>query len=157
MQRAHPLRLSVVGVVVARAEHVGAHQNAPLHLGTEALPARRLVERAHVAVGGRHARAVAHAVVAGQVGGRLGRGDDVVGRDGVARCAAATPRTSSAPSSRTAPRCASIAAATPACEIGREVLPRQADAHAPEIGARGAGTGIGGAIDASSRPADRAR
>jgi len=60
-------------------EHVGADQDAALHLGAEALgPALGV----HVvqAVVLRGAIAVAHAVEAGQVGAGLGRGDDVVGR-----------------------------------------------------------------------------
>ena len=40
-QRAHLLRLEVVGVVVAGGEHVGADQDAPAHLLAEARRARR--------------------------------------------------------------------------------------------------------------------
>ena len=59
-QRAHLLRLAVVGVVVAGREHVGAEQDAALHLGAEALRARAQVHlgeaRARRARGGRSAR-----------------------------------------------------------------------------------------------------
>ena len=39
-ERAHLLRLDVVGVVVAGREHVGADQDAPAHLRAEARRAR---------------------------------------------------------------------------------------------------------------------
>ena len=68
-QRAHLLRLLVVRVVVAGAQHVGAEQDAAPDLGAEPLAAGRLVERADVAVGPDLARAVAHAVEAREVRG----------------------------------------------------------------------------------------
>ena len=80
---AHPLRLAVVGVVVARGERVGAEHDAALHLGPEALRARALVHLAQVLVAV-DAQAVAHAVEAGEVRRRLGRGDHVVGGEAVA-------------------------------------------------------------------------
>ena len=67
----------IIGVVIAGGEHIGADQHAPLHLAPEAGRARLLVHRDDVV--GLDAQAVAHAVVAGEVGGRLGRRDDVVG------------------------------------------------------------------------------
>ena len=88
-ERAHLLRLEVVGVVVAGRQRVGAEHDAPLHLGAEARVARRRVHvRDVVAV---DAEAVAHAVVAREVRRRLGRRDQVVRRDGVRRRAAARP------------------------------------------------------------------
>ncbi len=75
------LRLEVVGIVVAVAEHVGAQQDAALHLGPEGLAARALIHFQQIGVFG-GAVAVAHTVVAAQVGAGLGRGDDVVGRNG---------------------------------------------------------------------------
>ena len=77
-QRADALRLTVVGVVVARRERVGAEHDPPLRLVAEAgvtrpldhLAVRRCVD----------ARAVADAVVAGEVGRGLGRRDQVVAR-----------------------------------------------------------------------------
>jgi hypothetical protein len=75
---------AVVGVVVAGGEHVGAQDDAALDLVAEALGAALLVHVQQV-LGVRRAVAVAHAVEAGQVGGGLGRGDEVVGGDGVLR------------------------------------------------------------------------
>jgi hypothetical protein len=77
-QRAHLLRLEIVGVVVAGAERVGAQHDAPLDLRAKAFAARarkfsNMVWRAG-------AVAKAHAVVARQVGAGLGRGDQVVDR-----------------------------------------------------------------------------
>ena len=72
------MRLQVVGVVVAVAQHIGADHDAALHFGAEALRARLLVHVLQVLVLG-GAVAVAHAVVARQVRRRFGRGDHVVG------------------------------------------------------------------------------
>ena len=47
-ERAHLLRLQIVRVVVAGAEHVGAEHDAALHLGAEALRARPPVHRAQI-------------------------------------------------------------------------------------------------------------
>ena len=49
-QRPHLLRLHVVRVVVARAQHVRAEHDAPLDLGAEALLARPRVHRAQLAL-----------------------------------------------------------------------------------------------------------
>ena len=80
-ERPHLLRLQVVGVVVAGREGVRAEHDPPLHLGPEAAAARGEVVREHVAVA--HGVPVADAVVAGEVGAGLGRGDDVVRREAV--------------------------------------------------------------------------
>ena len=77
-QRPDALRLPVVGVVIACRERVGAEHDPPLGLVAEArvacpldhLAVRRCVD----------ARAVADAVVAGEVGRGLGRRDQVVAR-----------------------------------------------------------------------------
>ena len=74
--RPHLLRLAVVGLVVARRERVGAEHDPALRLVAEAGVARAHVHLAHVAVA--DAEAVADAVVAREVRGRLGRGDQVV-------------------------------------------------------------------------------
>ncbi len=42
-ERAHLLRLQVIGVVIARRQHIGADQDAALHLRAEALGARLLI------------------------------------------------------------------------------------------------------------------
>ncbi len=69
--------LLVVGVVVARREGVGPDHDPPLHLGAEARGAGLLVHLQQIAaLSG--AEAVLDAVVAGEVGARLRRGDDVV-------------------------------------------------------------------------------
>ena len=79
-ERAGPLRLGVVGVVVAGGEGVGADHDAALDLGAEALAAGAHVHLVEVfAVGG--AVTVAHPVEAGQVGAGLRRRDEVVGGD----------------------------------------------------------------------------
>ncbi len=75
------LRLQVVRVVIAVRQHVGAHEDAPLHLGAEALGARLLVHVHQVRVLLR-AMAVADAVEPRQVGRRLRRRDHVVDGDG---------------------------------------------------------------------------
>ena len=79
-QRAHLLRLPVVGVVVARRQRVGADHDAPLHLGAEAgLAGERhdVLERVRAVVA--DPQAVAHGVEAGEVGRALARRDQVVG------------------------------------------------------------------------------
>ena len=81
-QRAHLLGAAVVGVVVAGRERVGADHDAPLDLGAEALAARALVHVEQVDRVGA-AVAVADAVEAREVRARLGRRDDVVGRQRV--------------------------------------------------------------------------
>ena len=75
-------RADVVGVVESGRQDIGADGQAALDLLAEALGAAGLVE---VGQAGRPLGAVAeaHAVVAGQVGRGLGRGDDVIGRQGV--------------------------------------------------------------------------
>ena len=52
-ERAHALRLAVVGVVVARRERVGADQAAALDLAAEAPPARGVVHLEDVVAGTR--------------------------------------------------------------------------------------------------------
>src|SRR5690606_35984242 len=80
-QGAHLERLAVEGVVVAGGQGVGAQHDAALDLVTEARGAGGLH---HLARGGRlDPDAVADAVVASQVRARLGRGDQVVGRQPV--------------------------------------------------------------------------
>ena len=81
-QRAHFLRLQVVGLVVTGAEHVGAEHDAPLDFRPEARAARGVVHRLQT-VGPGRAKGVAHTVVARQVGAGFGGGDDVVAGDGV--------------------------------------------------------------------------
>ena len=79
-ERAGPLGLSVVGVVVAGRERVGADHDAALDLGTEALAAGAHVHLVEVlALGG--AVPVADPVEAGQVGAGLRGRDEVVGGD----------------------------------------------------------------------------
>ena len=82
-QRAHPLGLAVVGVVVAGRQGVGAEHDPALDLGAEAGGAGRAVHGGDVVAV--DPQAVAHAVVAGQVARRLGRGDEVVRRQAVDR------------------------------------------------------------------------
>ena len=85
-QRAHLLRLAVVGVVVAAGQRVGAEDDAALDLVAEA----GVAGRAHDVLGrrrrhalGQHAQAVAHRVELREVRRRLGREDQVVGRQRV--------------------------------------------------------------------------
>ncbi len=94
-QRAHFLRLPVVGVVIAGGKGIGAQHDAPLDLRPEASAARApedIPERL-----GLGARAVADAVVARQVGGGLRRGDQVVHRQGVVGVRQADLRAASRP------------------------------------------------------------
>ena len=81
-ERPDLLRLEVVGVVVAGRQGVGPEHDPALDLGTEALAARGEVAGQDVAVRP-EARPEADPVVAGQVGRRLGRRDDVVRREPV--------------------------------------------------------------------------
>ena len=77
-QGPHPKRLAVEGVVVARRQRVGSEHDPALHLGAET---GRAGADVHLrGVGRVHPQPVAHAVVAGQIAGRLGRRDQVVGR-----------------------------------------------------------------------------
>src|SRR5690606_39469446 len=79
------LRLSVVRVVVPRAEHVRAEQDAALHFSAEAVVARRAVHRDEVAALWLEPQAEAHAVEAREVTRRFGGRDDVVGGNSVTR------------------------------------------------------------------------
>ena len=73
---ANPLRLTVVGVVVAGRERVGAEHDPALRLVAEAGVARLLVHLANV--GSVDPQPVADAVVPGQVRGSLGGSHEVV-------------------------------------------------------------------------------
>src|SRR5262249_55062349 len=75
-QRADPLGVHVVSVLVAGREHVGPDHHAPAHLRAEAGGTGALVQLDDLVT--RHAQAVAHAVVAGEVRGRLGRVHNVI-------------------------------------------------------------------------------
>ena len=70
-------------------------------------PAARVARVHRVGVGGLDAQAVAHAVVAGEVAARLGRGDQVVGGEAVARTPAPATSTIVAPAARSASNAAS--------------------------------------------------
>ena len=85
--RPHLLRLAVERLVVAGRERVGAEHDPALRLVAEAVVARALVDLGQVPVAG--AEAVADAVVAGEVGRGLRRGDQVVAGQPVARPSAA--------------------------------------------------------------------
>ena len=77
IKRPDLLGLQVVRVVVAGRQGIRAEHEPALHLGAEQAPARGEVVVEHVAVA--EARAVADAVVTGEVRRGLGRGHDVVG------------------------------------------------------------------------------
>ena len=77
-QRAYLQGFLVIRIKVARAQGVGAQQNAALHLRTEALAAALHIQLFQIGVFRRTA-AVAHAVEAGQIGGGLGGGDHIIG------------------------------------------------------------------------------
>ena len=81
-QRAHPLRLGVVRVVVTGRQRIRPEHDAPLDLGAEPGRAGGGVHGGHVVAV--HSQPVAHAVVAGQVRRRLGGRNEVVGREAVA-------------------------------------------------------------------------
>src|ERR1044072_8261561 len=74
--RPNLLRLAVERLVVTGREGVRAEHDPPLRLVPEAFASRALVHGANVPV--LHPEAIAHAVVAREVGGRLGGGDQVV-------------------------------------------------------------------------------
>ena len=82
-ERPDLLGLEVERVVVARRERVRAEHDPALHLGPEALAARREVVGDEVAALEPDRVAVAHAVVAREVRRRLRRHDDVVRREAV--------------------------------------------------------------------------
>ena len=82
-QRPHLLRAQVVGVVIAGRQHVGADHDAPPNLGAESRRAGALIQIAQIfAV---LTQAEAHAVIACEVGRRLGGRDDVIGGQAVFR------------------------------------------------------------------------
>ena len=74
------LGLQVIGVVIAGRQHIGADHDAARDLGPEALRAGRLVHPGQAAAVRRDAQAIAHPVIAGEIGGGLGRGDNIVSR-----------------------------------------------------------------------------
>ena len=87
-QAAHLLGLLVISIHIARREGVGADQDAALHLIAKTLgPAAGGHLRQTAA--GLGAIAILNAVVAGQVGAGLRRGDHVVGGDAVVEAGAA--------------------------------------------------------------------
>ncbi len=163
--------LQVVGVVVAGAQHVGAEHDAPLHLGAEARAracARYMSPSVLAAVAAREA--VAHAVVARQVRARLGRGDQVVDRDGVRRRAAGRRRRPRAPraasaSSAALERAAHVSSSTPVARTSSRghadpqpvdvAGQRGRDSRAPARRAQVASRGSRPAITASSSAASR--
>ena len=81
-QAAHLARLVVVGVVVTSREHIGADQNASLHLVAKTGAAGFLVHGIEAALA-LHAQAIAHTVIAREVRRSLGRRDNIVGRQRV--------------------------------------------------------------------------
>src|SRR3546814_20380033 len=64
-QRAHLLRLGVIGVVITGRQHIRADHDATLHLAAEPRAAGILVHLAQVLA--RHAQAVTPAVIAGEI------------------------------------------------------------------------------------------
>ncbi len=76
-------RLDVVGVVEAGRQHIGADQVRRRWTSSPKPSARRVLVEVGQGLRVLGPEAEAHAVVAGQVRRRLGRGDDVVGRQGV--------------------------------------------------------------------------
>ena len=81
-QRAHFLRLQIICVIIARAQHISAQHDAALALRAEAFAACVAIHLGQRA-GVRGARSVAHAVIARQVRAGFRRGDDVIAGDGV--------------------------------------------------------------------------
>ena len=98
--RAHPLRLPVVGVVVAGGERVGAEHDAALDLGAETRARACARTSRPRSSSPSTAQAVTDAVEAGEVRRRLGRGDHVVGGEAVAGVAEARRRRSRRPAPR---------------------------------------------------------
>ena len=140
------LRLQVISVVIAVREHVGADEDPELHLGAEALCARAAIHVGEIAVLLR-AVAVAHAVEARKVGGRLGGGDDVIHRHGELRVrqldlhAARTLRLE--PPGRLLDRVAHAGV-----DAIAEILPGQADPQAPQVPLQRAAIVLPGALEA---------
>ena len=82
-QRADLLRPDVIGVVIARRQHIGADHDPATDLLAEPGRPGFLVHVGDILAG--HAQAVADAVIAGEVRRRLCRRDNVVGRQRVMR------------------------------------------------------------------------
>ena len=123
------LRLQVVGVVVAGAQHVGPQGDAALDFGAEAAAAGGAVHLAEVLPAVGAAGSVPDAVVTGEVGRRLGHGDDVVGADAVFRVRRHLQRHVDQPGPvRLHGRCRLLdGGANLRVQSGGEVLPDQAD------------------------------
>ena len=160
-QRPDLLGLEVVGVVVAGRQRVGPEHDPALDLGAEALAAGRQVVGEDVAVA--EPRPVADPVVAGQVGRRLGRRDDVVGRQAVVGVRQAD-LLDDRPGRLERRDGLADARLDAGLHPGHEVLARQAEALAAERGGglvvvagsavSVAGTGSGDEVESrSSRPA----
>src|SRR6185312_2528745 len=76
-QSADLLGLQIVSIVITRAENVSSQHDAPFALSPKALPTRKLIHfRESFCF--RRADRVSYSVVAGEIGTRLGRADDVV-------------------------------------------------------------------------------
>ena len=141
-ERAHLLRLPVVGVVVPGGQRVGPEHDPALHLGTESrVPGARVHVRDVLAV---DAQAVADAVVAGQVRRRLGRRDEVVGGQavGAARHGDAVHRGTRGRQGRSGTLDRLPHAPVDAVDVGQ--LAHHADPQTRDVGTTGERIGRGG-------------
>ena len=82
-QPAHLQRFQIIGILIAAGKGVGAEHDAALDLGAETLAARPASTMSIRSVVAGRAMAEVNAVVAGQVAGCLGRGDQIIRGDGV--------------------------------------------------------------------------
>ena len=77
-ERAYLLRLSIIGIVKARREHIGANEDATLHLCPKACCAGGGVHVLQIGPIRQVAQAITHAIIAGEVGRSFGGRNDII-------------------------------------------------------------------------------
>ena len=75
---AHFLRLRVIGIVKASREHIGAKEDAALHLCAKACRAGGGIHVLQIGPIRQVTQAITHAIIAGEVGRSFGGGNDVI-------------------------------------------------------------------------------
>ena len=82
-QRPDLLGFEIIGIIIARRQHIGADQDALLDLRPKASGAGCGIHVVKIAALRQDARPVPHPVITGEIGGRLGWCDDIIGRQGI--------------------------------------------------------------------------
>ena len=125
-ERAHSLRLGVIGVVVSGTQNVGADDDAPFDLRSEPFAARGPIQRPHVDAVTPSAGHSERRRTAPRLADRFGRIDDVVRGDGVRRVRQGDVTHVRAEVAQNPDR-AVARGPNPRVQVNGEAFPRQAD------------------------------